>query len=43
MVSNVLEVDQAALVRRIKAFKKKYADDAEYKKLRSSLPKDWPL
>jgi len=43
MVSNVLEIDQAELVRRLKTFKKKYADDPEYKKLRAALPKDWPL
>jgi hypothetical protein len=43
MVSNVLEVDQADLIKRIKTFKKKYGDDAEYKRLRAPLPKDWPL
>ena len=43
MVSNVLEVDEDTLLRRIKTFKKKYADDAEYKKLRSALPKEWPM
>jgi len=43
MVSNVLEVDQDGLLKRIKTFKKKYADDPEYKKLRAALPKDWPL
>lgn len=43
MVSNVLEMDQADLIRRIKTFKKKYADDSEYHKLRAGLPKDWPL
>jgi len=43
MVSNVLEVDEEELVKRIRTFKKKYADDPEYKKLRAALPKDWPL
>ena len=43
MVSNVLEVDQDDLTKRIKTFKKKYADDSEYKRLRAALPKDWPL
>jgi hypothetical protein len=43
MVSNVLEVDQDELTKRVKTFKKKYADDAEYKKLRAALPKDWPV
>jgi hypothetical protein len=43
MVSNVLEIEQAALLKQLKTFKKKYADDAEYKRLRAALPKDWPL
>jgi len=41
MVSNVLEIDQAELVRKLKTFKKKYAADAEYKRLRAELPRDW--
>ena len=43
MVSNVLEVDEFDLLKRMKTFKKKYADDPEYKKLRAALPKDWPF
>ena len=43
MVSNVLEVDEDELLKRVKTFKKKYADDPGYKKLRAALPKDWPL
>jgi hypothetical protein len=43
MVSNVLEVDEDDLLKRVKTFKKKYADDPEYKNLRAALPKDWPL
>jgi hypothetical protein len=43
MVSNVLEVDEDDLLKRLRTFKKKYADDPEYKKLRAALPKDWPL
>jgi len=43
MVSNVLEVDQDKLIKQLKTFKKTYAADAEYKKLRASLPKDWPF
>ena len=43
MVSNVLEMDRAELVRKLKSFKKKYASDPEYTKLRGALPKDWPL
>ena len=43
MVSNVLEMDRAEVVRRLKSFKKKYAEDPEYNKLRAALPKAWPL
>jgi hypothetical protein len=43
MVSNVLEVDRDDLLKQVKTFKKKYADDAEYNKLRDALPRDWPL
>jgi hypothetical protein len=43
MVSNVLEVDQDDLLKRIGTFRKKYAGDPEYKKLRAALPRDWPL
>ena len=43
MVSNVLEMDQRELIDLLKTFKKKYAEDAEYAKLRAELPKSWPL
>jgi hypothetical protein len=43
MVSNVLEVNEDDLLKRVKTFKKKYAGDPEYKKLRGALPKDWPI
>jgi len=43
MVSNVLEVDEDELLQAVRTFKKKYADDPEYKKVRAALPKDWPL
>ena len=43
MVSNVLEVDPDDLLKQVKTFKKKYAEDPEYKKLRAALPKEWPL
>jgi len=39
----VLEVDEDELLKRVRTFKKKYADDPEYTKLRAALPKDWPL
>ena len=43
MVSNVLEVDEDELLKNLRTFKKKYADDPDYKKLRAALPKEWPL
>jgi hypothetical protein len=43
MVSNVLEVDEGELLKRVKTFKKRYAADSEYRKLRAALPKEWPL
>lgn len=43
MVSNVLEMDQQELVELLETFKKKYAGDAEYAKLRADLPKSWPF
>jgi hypothetical protein len=43
MVSNVLEVDEDELLSNLRTFKKKYAEDPDYKKLRAALPKEWPL
>lgn len=43
MVSNVLELDQDDLMKRLRGFKKKHMGDPEYEKLRAALPKDWPL
>ena len=43
MVSNVLEMEQAELARKLRTFKKKYDADPEYRELRAGLPKDWPL
>ncbi len=43
MVSNVLEMDQRELIDLLRTFKKKYADDTEYARLRAELPKGWPL
>ncbi len=43
MVSNVLEMDQRELIALLKTFRKKYADDAEYARLRAALPKSWPF
>ena len=43
MVSNVLGMDQEALVELLETFKKKYAGDAEYARLRGELPRSWPM
>lgn len=43
MVSNVLEMDQQELVKLLKSFKKKYADDPEWKEIRAGFPKTWPI
>ncbi len=43
MVSNVLDMDQRELIELLKTFKKRYAGDPEYAKLRAALPKSWPI
>jgi hypothetical protein len=43
MVSNVLEMDQEELVKLLKSFKTKYADDPEWIQIRAGFPKSWPL
>ncbi len=43
MVSNVLEMDQPELIALLKTFKRTYAGDTEYAKLRAELPKTWPM
>ena len=43
MVSNVLEMDHQELIDLLKTFKKKYAGDADYARLRAGLPKSWPM
>ncbi len=43
MVSNVLEMDQQELIELLGTFKKKYAADPEYAKLRAQLPGRWPI
>jgi hypothetical protein len=43
MVSNVLDIEQEELVKQLKSFKEKYADDAEWAEIRASLPKTWPI
>lgn len=43
MVSNVLDLDQRELIELLRTFKRKYAGDREYAKLRAALPKTWPI
>lgn len=43
MVSNVMDMDQEELVKLLKAFKTKYADDAEWSDIRAEFPKTWPI
>lgn len=43
MVSNVLKMSADDLVRALKDFSTRYADDAEYRELRSLFPTDWPM
>ena len=43
MVSNSLHMPLDELLADIKRMRKQYASDAEYKKMRGELPKDWPL
>ncbi len=43
MVSNVLEMEQEDLIALLKSFKKKYAGDAEWKRIRAEFPKSWPI
>jgi hypothetical protein len=43
MVSNVLDMDQEDLMKLLKSFKTKYADDPEWEEVRSGFPKSWPL
>jgi hypothetical protein len=43
MVSNVLDIDEDELVKRLKSFKTKYKDDPEWEKIRAGFPKSWPI
>jgi hypothetical protein len=43
MVSNVLEMEQDELVALLKSFKKTYAGDPEWTKIRAGFPKSWPI
>lgn len=43
MVSNVLDMDQEELVKQLKSFKTKYAEDPEWAEIRAGFPKSWPI
>ena len=42
MVSNTVKQDQKEVVAALKRLRAQHSDDAEYKKLRKDLPKEWP-
>jgi len=43
MVSNSLKISQEEVVGALKRLRAEHSADADYKKLRKDLPKDWPL
>ncbi len=43
MVSNSLKISEEEVVAALKQLRAERSADAEYKKLRKDLPKDWPL
>ena len=43
MVSNSLKISQKEIVAALKRLRAEKSDDAEYKKLRKDLPKEWPV
>ena len=42
MVSNSLKISQEEVAAALKRLRAEKGDDAEYKKLRKDLPKEWP-
>ncbi len=42
MVSNAVKQDQKEVIAALKRLRAMHSDDAEYKKLRKDLPKEWP-
>jgi hypothetical protein len=42
MVSNSVKMNQQEVVAALKRLRAEHSDDAEYKKLRKDLPKEWP-
>jgi hypothetical protein len=43
MVSSALDMDLADLRKRLERIRARSKDDPEYKKLRATLPKQWPI
>jgi hypothetical protein len=43
MVSNSVKMNQQEVVAALKRLHAQHSDDAEYKKLRKDLPKEWPI
>ena len=43
MVSNSLKMSQKEIAAALKRLRAEKRDDAEYKKVRNDLPKDWPV
>jgi hypothetical protein len=43
MVSSALDMDLRELLDGLERFRRDYADDPEYRRLRAELPADWPL
>jgi hypothetical protein len=43
MVSNSVKMSQKEVIAALKRLCAEHGDDAEYKKLRKDLPKEWPI
>lgn len=43
MVSNAVKQSEDEVVAALKRLRAEHSDDAEYKKLRKELPREWPI
>ena len=43
MVSSALKMELDELLDTLTRFRREFADDAEYQRLRDELPADWPM
>ena len=43
MVSNAIEMDLQELLETLERLRREHARDADYRRLRSALPEEWPL